>query len=139
MRKMNLRLLALLCAVVMAFGLFGCAKTDEPAPEADPGAAGEPADGNKPAEDGSADDAQAGGSVDIEWRTDYLPISYAPGHPVVEGAMRAARAAGLSPRLASSGGGADANILVGAVSRRSRFQPAWPTTTPAMNTSPWTI
>ena len=63
MRKMNLRLLALLCAVVMAFGLFGCAKTDEPAPEADPGAAGEPADGNKPAEDGSADDAQAGGSV----------------------------------------------------------------------------
>ena len=57
--------------------------------------------------------AQAGGSVDIEWRTDYLPISYAADHPVVEGALRAARAAGLRPSLASSGGGADANILAG--------------------------
>ena len=28
--------------------------------------------------------AQAGGSVDIEWRTDYLPISYASDHPLVE-------------------------------------------------------
>ena len=57
--------------------------------------------------------AQAGGSVDIEWRTDYLPISYATDHPLVEGVMRAARAAGLRPRLAASGGGADANILAG--------------------------
>ena len=57
--------------------------------------------------------AQAGGSVDIEWRTDYLPISYASDHPLVEGVMRAARAAGLRPRLAASGGGADANILAG--------------------------
>lgn len=57
--------------------------------------------------------AQAGGSVDIEWRIDYLPISYASDHPLVEGVMRAARAAGLRPRLAASGGGADANILAG--------------------------
>lgn len=58
--------------------------------------------------------AQAGGSVDIEWRTDYLPISYASDHPLVEGVMRAARTAGLRPRLAASGGGADANISAGA-------------------------
>ena len=57
--------------------------------------------------------AQAGGSVDIEWRTDYLPVSYASDHPLVEGVIRAARAAGLRPRLAASGGGADANILAG--------------------------
>ena len=57
--------------------------------------------------------AQAGGSVDIEWRTDYLPISYAADHPLVEGAARAAQAAGLRTSLASSGGGADANILAG--------------------------
>lgn len=57
--------------------------------------------------------AQAHGTVDIEWRTDYLPISYADDDPVVVRAARAARAAGLQPRLASSGGGADANILAG--------------------------
>lgn len=57
--------------------------------------------------------AQAGGSVDIEWRIDYLPVSYASDHPLVEGVMRAALAAGLRPRLAASGGGADANILAG--------------------------
>lgn len=57
--------------------------------------------------------AQAGGTVDIEWRTDYLPISYAENDPLVEGVVRAARAAGLVPALRASGGGADANILAG--------------------------
>ena len=57
--------------------------------------------------------AQAHGSVDIQWRTDYLPISYDEHDPLVQSVVTAARAAGLTPRLHASGGGADANILAG--------------------------
>ena len=57
--------------------------------------------------------AQAHGSVDIHWRTDYLPISYDEHDPLVQSVVTAARASGLTPRLHASGGGADANILAG--------------------------
>ena len=53
------------------------------------------------------------GSVDIQWRTDYLPISYdLLMIRLCRGGYRPPRAAG-SRRACTSGGGADANILAG--------------------------
>jgi tripeptide aminopeptidase len=53
--------------------------------------------------------AQAGGSVNVSWRVDYKAVLYKEDHPVVQAVVRAAERAGLTPRIAQSGGGADAN------------------------------
>ena len=53
---------------------------------------------------------RAGGSVDIAWRVDYPAVVYAEEDSLVQGVVAAAKAAGLTPRLHYSGGGADANI-----------------------------
>lgn len=50
-----------------------------------------------------------GGQVDVQWRTDYEAVLYDENDPLVQGIARAARAAGLTPRIHHSGGGADAN------------------------------
>lgn len=52
-----------------------------------------------------------GGSVEVVWRKDYDAVLYEEGDPLVQGIVRATQAAGLTPRCAYSGGGADANIL----------------------------
>ena len=53
---------------------------------------------------------RAGGSVDVQWRVDYPAVVYAEDDPLVQGVVMAAKAAGLTPQLHYSGGGADANI-----------------------------
>ena len=53
-----------------------------------------------------------GGTVSIEWRVDYGAVLYDKDDPLVHTVERAARAAGLEPRVSYSGGGADANAFV---------------------------
>lgn len=55
--------------------------------------------------------AQGGGSVELEWTCDYPAVLFEGDAPIVARAVAAARAAGLVPRLARTGGGADANVL----------------------------
>ena len=55
--------------------------------------------------------AQGGGSVELEWTCDYPAVLFENDAPIVARAVAAARAAGLVPRLARTGGGADANVL----------------------------
>ena len=55
--------------------------------------------------------AQGGGSVELEWTCDYPAVLFEDDAPVVARAVAAARAAGLVPRLARTGGGADSNVL----------------------------
>ena len=55
--------------------------------------------------------AQGGGSVELEWTCDYPAVLFEDDAPIVARAVAAARAAGLVPRLARTGGGADANVL----------------------------
>lgn len=55
--------------------------------------------------------AQGGGAVELSWTCDYPPVLFDDDAPVVARAAAAARAAGLEPRLARTGGGADANVL----------------------------
>lgn len=55
--------------------------------------------------------AQGGGAVELAWTCDYPPVLFDDDAPVVTRAAAAARAAGLEPRLARTGGGADANVL----------------------------
>lgn len=52
-----------------------------------------------------------GGTVDVEWTKDYDAVLYDDDDELVQGIVRAVRAAGLEPRLSHSGGGADANVL----------------------------
>lgn len=54
---------------------------------------------------------EMGGSVEVAWRFDYAPTNYAPDDPVVRRVVRAARACGLDPAMAHSGGGSDANAF----------------------------
>ncbi len=53
---------------------------------------------------------QAGGSVAVTWHVDYPAVVYDEEDPLVQGIVAAAKAAGLTPQLHYSGGGADANI-----------------------------
>lgn len=53
--------------------------------------------------------ARFGGAVDVQWRTDYEAVVYDEADPLVRSVVDAARAAGLTPRIHRSGGGADAN------------------------------
>lgn len=55
--------------------------------------------------------AQFGGSVDIAWTVDYPAVVHTADDAIVQHLEAAARAAGLEPRHAISGGGADANVL----------------------------
>ena len=55
--------------------------------------------------------AQGGGSVELEWTCDYPAVLFEGDAPIVARAVAAARAAGLVPRLARTGGGADSNVL----------------------------
>lgn len=55
--------------------------------------------------------AQFGGSVDIAWTVDYPAVVHTADDAIVRHLEAAARAAGLEPRHAISGGGADANVL----------------------------
>ncbi len=52
-----------------------------------------------------------GGTVDVAWTLDYPAVVHGPGDAIVAHLEAAARAAGLEPRHANSGGGADANVL----------------------------
>lgn len=53
-----------------------------------------------------------GGTVDIEWTLDYPAIMLSESDPIIERLKAAIAAAGLELRLATTGGGADANVLV---------------------------
>lgn len=53
-----------------------------------------------------------GGSVDVEWHLDYDAVLYDEDDELVQGIVRAAHEAGLTPRFLYSGGGADANVLI---------------------------
>lgn len=55
--------------------------------------------------------AQFGGSVDIAWTVDYPAVVHTADDAIIQHLEAAARAAGLEPRHAISGGGADANVL----------------------------
>lgn len=55
--------------------------------------------------------AQFGGTVDIAWTVDYPAVVHTADDAIVQHLEAAARAAGLEPRHAISGGGADANVL----------------------------
>ena len=55
--------------------------------------------------------AKFGGAVDIEWTLDYPAIMLSEADPIVEHLKVAIDAAGLKLRLATTGGGADANVL----------------------------
>ncbi|WP_165049754.1 MULTISPECIES: M20/M25/M40 family metallo-hydrolase [unclassified Adlercreutzia] len=55
--------------------------------------------------------ARFGGTVEVDWTVDYPGILFSEDAPIVSSLVRAAKAAGLTPRLALSGGGADANVL----------------------------
>lgn len=52
-----------------------------------------------------------GGTVDISWKLDYPAILLSEESEIVIKLKAAARAAGLEPRTAITGGGADANVL----------------------------
>lgn len=53
-----------------------------------------------------------GGTVDVAWTLDYPAILLSEDEEIVARLKAAAAAAGLPVRLASTGGGADANVLV---------------------------
>lgn len=53
----------------------------------------------------------ADGRVDIAWTREYGGFRFAEDHPDVVLAQRACRDIGLEPRLASTGGGSDGNII----------------------------
>lgn len=55
--------------------------------------------------------AQFGGTVDVAWTVDYPAVVHTADDAIVRHLEAAARAAGLEPRHAISGGGADANVL----------------------------
>ena len=55
--------------------------------------------------------AQFGATADISWTVDYPAVVHGPEDAIVQHLEAAARAAGLEPRHAISGGGADANVL----------------------------
>lgn len=55
--------------------------------------------------------AHLGGQVEVAWELDYPAVVHEPGDAIVEHLAAAARAAGLEPCHAISGGGADANVL----------------------------
>lgn len=52
-----------------------------------------------------------GASVDIEWKLDYPGVLYDENDPLIQSLVIAAKNAGLTPRFATSGGGADTNVL----------------------------
>ncbi|MGI6045667.1 MAG: M20/M25/M40 family metallo-hydrolase [Eggerthellaceae bacterium] len=51
-----------------------------------------------------------GGTVELAWNLDYHAISYEKSDPFIQKIMSAVESIGLEPVLASSGGGADANV-----------------------------
>jgi tripeptide aminopeptidase len=53
----------------------------------------------------------SGGSVRIEWTREYEGFQFAPDDPRIALVAEACRDAGLSPRVFSTGGGSDANVL----------------------------
>lgn len=55
--------------------------------------------------------AQFGGTADVAWTVDYPAVVHTADDAIVRHLEAAARAAGLEPRHAISGGGADANVL----------------------------
>ncbi len=55
--------------------------------------------------------SQGGGTVNIAWLKNYDAVLYDEQDELVQGIVRAARAAGLEPRFRHSGGGSDANVL----------------------------
>lgn len=55
--------------------------------------------------------ARFGGTVDVGWTKSYGAILLDEEDELVQGIVRAARAAGLEPRFQRSGGGSDANVL----------------------------
>ncbi|MEC4176820.1 M20/M25/M40 family metallo-hydrolase [Adlercreutzia sp. R7] len=55
--------------------------------------------------------AQFGGAVEVAWELDYPAVVHEPADAIVQHLAAAARAVGLEPRHAISGGGADANVL----------------------------
>lgn len=55
--------------------------------------------------------SQGGGTVDVEWLKNYDAVLYDQDDELVQGIVRAARAAGLEPSFRHSGGGSDANVL----------------------------
>ena len=55
--------------------------------------------------------AQLGGTAEVAWELDYPAVVHEPDDAIVAHLEAAARAAGLTPRHAISGGGADANVL----------------------------
>lgn len=73
----------------------------------------ERAEAQKAAMTAALEDAAArfGGAVEVEWTKSYGAVLYDEDDELVQGIARAARAAGLEPRLHRSGGGADANVL----------------------------
>ncbi|WP_080802976.1 M20/M25/M40 family metallo-hydrolase [Arabiibacter massiliensis] len=73
----------------------------------------ERAEAQKAAMTAALEDAAArfGGSVEVAWTKSYGAVLYDEDDELVQAISRAARAAGLEPRLHRSGGGADANVL----------------------------
>ena len=55
--------------------------------------------------------ARFGGRVEVAWELDYPAVVHEAGDAIVAHLEAAAAACGLTPRHATSGGGADANIL----------------------------
>lgn len=55
--------------------------------------------------------SQGGGTVDVEWLKNYDAVLYDQDDELIQGIVRAARAAGLAPSFRHSGGGSDANVL----------------------------
>ncbi|MBA4371108.1 MAG: peptidase [Coriobacteriaceae bacterium] len=53
----------------------------------------------------------AGGRVDVAWTREYTGFRLPEDHPAVVLAQQACRDAGLEPRLLSTGGGSDGNII----------------------------
>lgn len=56
---------------------------------------------------------QFGGKVEVTWRRDYPGIHYEEHDELVQALKKAAREVGLYPKINSTGGGADANVLKG--------------------------
>lgn len=55
--------------------------------------------------------ARFGGQVEVAWELDYPAVVHEPGDAIVAHLEAAAATCGLESRHATSGGGADANIL----------------------------
>ncbi|WP_418380594.1 M20/M25/M40 family metallo-hydrolase [Adlercreutzia sp.] len=55
--------------------------------------------------------ARFGGQVEVAWELDYPAVMHEPGDAIVAHLEAAAATCGLESRHATSGGGADANIL----------------------------